>query len=431
MSITLFTAAIMAAQVAANLVTQKHNRENAQKIRDLKEQYKLDALAREQLRDHSRFLDSCKKQRDIEIDAHNYKLACIETEFKNAFDKKAHILALNNYPLLISPYIVKNCILPFGNGNFDVLQPPIPFCILTNSNNSVFNEAFIPFLDEAVNEYVAFYWNTYSTHTVCYYKGAWNEDVPFDDIHPKNIQGLIPTAPIILFTPYLVPAGNTHKLYFKIRYWGMDEIFYEPEGIEPFNLRTDNHYSPEKMREIVKSLTPHLICLLGFYVDLYYWVNCFMQPLLPSLLDKGLFKDDGLQRFYKEGYIALLHRSFNTIPPKTIDEGNVPLDLSDIVSVNTFLYPDKTVGLLESAVEIAKDNSVSEHLIMETIAFIYGVRTGGESIHSFDEMDVYRFDETDLAFIRRAADVARKFNLTTSLHGLSGVLRREIMATPL
>lgn len=425
------TIVILGLQFASFLATQKYNKRNADRIRELREQAQRDSLAREHELAEKKFQENCKRIREIELEAHKDNLRDIENGFQKTFLKNAHNEALQSYPLMISPYIIKNCILPFGIDFSVDSRPPIPFCILSTSNNRIFNEVFFPFLDDAVQDYVARYWNTLSAHCACYYKGAWNPQIPFDDIHPTNLKALMPEAPIILFTPYLVPEGARYRLFFKIKLWGREEALFEPKGIPTFDLGPTSSIKIEEVQTIVDSICPYLICLFGFYVDAYYWINCFMKPILPSLLNDGLFPEEvSLRQAITDAYIELLHNSFS-IPHSNEVDSNCPIQISDIVSLNTYVSPDKAIGLLKATAELTKESRTSEIIIWETLSYIYNIRCGGTIINSYEDVDVHQLSEIDLVAIRKAIEVAQEHCLAEPLKGLTNIIRREIVSKPM
>ncbi len=174
MLFNLGTAVTMCVQVYVSYKTQKQNRENAERIRQIQWEAKKSSQENSLRRDYERFLRSCQFQIEMENESRKERLAGLNQEFLNSFKKMAHNATLaSHYPLRISPYIIQKSVVPSVAERLEVTREEI-LCILTNSNEQSFNAEVLPYIDEMLCRNIAQHWNKGSMHNVCYYQGIWD-----------------------------------------------------------------------------------------------------------------------------------------------------------------------------------------------------------------------------------------------------------------
>lgn len=429
-TLTASTFGIIAGQVAASAAGQWFSNHTANQIKDLRERARLDALQREQIRDDTRFLNTFQAQLEIEELSHQENLIDIETSFKNALIKIAHKEALSNYPLLISPYLIRKSILTFNSveveGNNK--QPQL-FCILSNSNNTLFNQEIFSLLDYKVGAYINMYWNAKTTHTICYYDGIWNNSVSFDDGHTKNLQALMPNAPIIMVTPYLEPEGDGYHLYIKVNYWGTHEILIDPQGLDIFTLEPS--ISSDKKETIVEMIVPWIVCSIAFYSDVFYWFVNKDYPILPLLLNKGLFNNEHILSFFKEGYLGFANKCIisHTEPKsesKVIENSEDDILLDNLVALNTYHFPMQNIAFLRSVCYLSQDDSETDKLLYGTAVSLYEERTG-LIIRSLSEVNPQMMGFEDMVMITELAHLSKQYHCHSLYESLMRIIRQRIV----
>lgn len=428
-TLTVSTFGIIAGQLVASAAGQWFSSHTANQIKDLREQARLDALKREHQRDDERFLKTLQAQLEIEELSHQENLIDIETSFKNAFIKLAHKEALANYPLFISPYLIRKSILSFTSNKVEgnSKQPQL-FCILSNSNNPLFNQEVFSLLDSKVNSYLNMYWNAKTTHTVCYYEGVWNNSVSFDDGHPKNLRALMPNAPIVMVTPYLEPEGDKYRFYIKANYWGTEEIMIQPQGLDYLSIAPS--LSSDKKEAIVEIVFPWIVCSIAFFADVFYWLAYKDFPILPILLNKGLFNDENLISFYAEGYSGLAYRCLiskdNNSETGFIESSDDEMLLENIVALNTYNFPEQNISFLRSVCYLSKETPETEKLIIGTASSLYVERTGIR-IKELSEVEPQRLGVEDIMMITELASLSNKYHCLSLYNTLMSIIRKRIV----
>lgn len=429
-TLTVSTFGIIAGQLVASAAGQWFSSHTANQIKDLREQARLDALKREHQRDDERFLKTLQAQLEIEELSHQENLIDIETSFKNAFIKLAHKEALANYPLFISPFLIRKSILSFTSNNVEgnSKQPQL-FCILSNSNNPLFNQEVFSLLDSKVNSYLNMYWNAKTTHTVCYYEGVWNNSVSFDDGHPKNLRALMPNAPIVMVTPYLEPEGDGYRFFIKVNYWGTDEIIIQPQGLELLSIIPS--ISSDKKEAIVEKLSPWIVCSIAFFADVFYWLVYKDYPILPILLNKGLFNNESLLTFYTKGYSGLANKCLissnnDNSESSLIERSDNETLLANLVALNTYNFPEQNIAFLRSVCFLSKDTPETEKLILGTANSLYEERTGNK-IKELSEVEPQRLGVEDIMMIKELASLSNKYHCYSLYNTLMSIIRKRII----
>ena len=160
MSVVVGTLVTMALQAGVSIYNQCYSRKNLEAINRRKQEFKASSQTDSLKRDYEKFKRSCELQLQIEEDGHVERLNKIDQELIGSFSKIAHTESLkSHYPLKISPYIISKSVIPICGTQIGHSRQEV-FCILTNSNDSVFNQKILPTLDEML-------YLLYGTNKVC------------------------------------------------------------------------------------------------------------------------------------------------------------------------------------------------------------------------------------------------------------------------
>lgn len=350
----------IAFQVGSSVFSQIYGKRNNDEVKKLQRDAQIDAQKQDFEREMEKYHRSCKYQIELEADAHQERLKGIETEFEGAFKKMAHASALNRYPLNISPYLIKKNILNFDSVSPSEIRPDL-FCILSCGDEPLFNRDIFPFLDNLLNSYLSCYWNTNTTHRICYYEGLWNRDVSYDTAHVANLQAMLP-APILMVSPRLQKRNDGYKLTFDFNFWGCGpskSINFEPDNLPSLRPQNGKKYSKEEIKDILEKVAPGLICMIGYYADNYYWANYYEQPLLPTLLaSKGFIGDDKLLNDYREAYKDMLD-VYVSGQCESVNPEVQEAVMNDVAKINNYYFPERSVSLLEGISPLLSQNEIA------------------------------------------------------------------------
>lgn len=354
MSIAIGTIITLGVQVGTSIINQKYNKLNNEKIKTLQRESRVRAQQHDFIREKERLLRSREELSCIELRSHQERMEDIESDFNASFSKMAHKHALANYPLSISPYIIRESIIAPSP---TIVARRSPFCVLTCSNDDTFNRYFFPILDRKICEWVSKYWNANSTHTLCYYDGAWNSKFQFQDEYITNLKAII-KVPTIVITPFLQTVSKGKRLSFKINTWGnddCDELVFEPTPDILLSSRTDASISIEDIESVINLILPGIIGMIGFYIDNYYWATYYEKPILPKLLsERKLILSDGMISDYAQAYADILELyitgKVSSIEPR---EGKMEL-LHSVSELNISLFPERPIDLIDGIAPILR-----------------------------------------------------------------------------
>lgn len=426
MEILTGTLLTMALQVGVSYINQKNNKKTLEEIKKRQQEFRADGQIDSIRRDYKKFRHACELQLQMEEESHKERLANIDKDFGDWFVGMAHKKTLeSHYPLSISPYIVKSSVLPFYCGPMGEMRKEV-FCILTNSNDSVFNDNIIPALDDLLCDIISSAWNEKSMHTLCYYTNMWKRNVVYCDENIKNIKVVIKT-PTITVTPFFEKRRVGYALIIKLNMWGdgIDKSVVIETDITYDSIPT--MYSSSDVREVLALLYPIIICAIGENIDVYYWTNYYQPPILPSLLSKGviLLRQEKC-REYGQAYMELF---------KTFVLGDVASDsgvvesslLKDVSDVNQCNFPERSVGFLREVIKLAEVGPETEDLIIDTIKSIYAARTG-KKLDSLASIDVCLLDKDDVECLDEIENVAMSSgNFRETRYGMMRIIRKKIL----
>ena len=424
----LLTAAI---QIGASFFNQRFNKKNSSELRRLQQEFKKEVQERSLRRDYDKFRRCCEFQLQMEEESHEQRLIDIDNEFNDWFAKMAHAdaLASSHYPLNISPYIIKSAVIPFCYNEVGMRRKEV-FCILTNSNDPVFNKSVIPHLDAMISDVICSAWNQKGTHTLCYYTDIWRQDALFSNDFVDNIKTILKT-PTMAVTPFFEKREQQYALTIMVNMWEdtiVDKCVCLETGISYDKMPTA--YTKETANELLAKLLPIMMCGIGISTDVYYWSNYYLPPLLPSLLSKGLVKvtqDEYVElgKTYEELFTAL---ALGTIPancPCVIDKSR----MSDIAGINQFNFPERAVGFLEEASKISPSPQNAEKMIEGTLFSLYQAKTD-MNFESKEEIDVTLLDKGDMDQITRLISIAKSSQNLQLKKDLTDIVRRKILSSP-
>ena len=421
MLFNLGTAVTMCVQVYVSYKTQKQNRENAERIRQIQWEAKKSSQENSLRRDYERFLRSCQFQIEMENESRKERLAGLNQEFLNSFKKMAHNATLaSHYPLRISPYIIQKSVVPSVAERLEVTREEI-LCILTNSNEQSFNAEVLPYIDEMLCRNIAQHWNKGSMHNVCYYQGIWDSKKNFYDEDIDNIKAVI-CSPTLTISPYFIKD----QLNIKINLWGMGCSDYAiiDTGI---NIKT---LLSNEIDETLTLLKPILLCAIGLMVDFFYWTTNYQTPLLPLLLSRGaiqissemknelIVSYDTLYRTLALGQVAEEH---------TLITANKRQALENSSELNMFNFPNRGLGFLKSCVALMGPSDTSNTLIEQTMLALYKANTG-EVHRSLQKINVGLLNYDDMNIVADMIDIANKSGNVRAAKELTKIVTQKILA---
>lgn len=402
----------IAFQVGSSVFGQIYGKRNNDEVKKLQRDAQTDAQKQDFEREMEKYRRSCKYQIELEADAHQERLNGIETEFEGAFKKMAHASALNRYPLNISPYLIKKNILNFDSVSRSEIRPDL-FCILSCGDEPLFNRDIFPFLDNLLNSYLSCYWNTNTTHRICYYEGLWNRDVSYDTAYVANLQAMLP-APILMVSPRLLKRNDGYALSFDFNFWGCGpskSINFEPDNLPSLHPENGKKYSKDEIKVLLEKVVPGLVCMIGYFADNYYWANYYEQPVLPGLLaSEDFIGNNKLLNDYREAYKEMLNLYVKGHSEEMPSMEKDPV-MTDVAGMNNFNFPERACDLLQGITPIFTTKQKAEDIIVNTLCEVYKSKSG-KAVSSFDDIDSLYFCPSDLTAIKTIKAISDSKHIT-------------------
>lgn len=405
------------------------NKENAEEIKRIQREYKQSKLNNSLKRDLERFHRSCELQLQMEEDEHNFKIDNARQKFMDSIDSLIHKQELRDYyPLVISPQIISNSILPTCLDEVGYVREHI-LCVLSNSNNSLFNKLIFTELDNYLSVNFAKYWNKCSQHQVCYYTNVWKKDklLSYDASDWNNLRPLI-SSPTVFITP-LVSSSNdvTIRITFMVngKEFHCDKDLHIKFDVDPSS--SDYQQSVSVFKSRFKEIAfNEILCDAAFVVDSHYWRNHKFPPRLPRLLASNVIS---LKKRRVEEYMLGYESFFRNAVLGNIDETTSSCDNNDIdeikllATINQFNYPQRSISYLESMFEVVLDKEKAELLVNDTLTSICKARVL-EDGQEMSEISVSQFDVDDIDAISKLADLSRTRKLDT--RKISSIIQKWI-----
>lgn len=427
MSMIIGTIATICIQSYTAYSNYKKNRENVEKIKEMQHEYKLRKQKRGIERDSEKFRRSCEFQIKMEEEEHKYRMESTQSKYIESINSLIQKQELRDYyPLVISPQIISNSILPTCLDEIDSVREHI-LCILTSSNNALFNKIILADLDNYLCKSFSKYWNMSSQHQVCYYTNVWRKDklLSYDASDWNNLRPLI-SSPTLFITP-LVTSSNDITIRITLIVNGVE--FHCDKKLEiKFNLCSNSEVG--QIKEF-KSQFEHLaysqiLCDAAFIVDSHYWRNHKFPPRLPRLLASNFIHITPTE---KEDYLQGYENLFRCTVLGVIDDSAIELlgqdnaEIKLLASINQFNYPQRSISYLESILQISLEKSRAETLVHDTLVSICDARIIMDS-NSIDDMDVSQLDKDDMDVISKLGSLTAKYRLDTNM--ISNIIRKWI-----
>lgn len=264
----------------------KQAKEFARKQRDFEER-----VLREGIENSRReFAEVCSLQREIENQLQEDRMQLIRDNHNTTLMLEAYRHSLNNWPLFVPPFVIKNECLPLlVTKKQDDAETIAVNCILTPSMDSTFNLKLFPLLEEYLAQFFSRYWPTNSVKAIRFYQQSWRDNIKDVGSRMHDLKAHLCEVPTIVLSP------NTEdgKLKFSFSWWGMsgkaeDEHVLEPDNtFDPELIKWDfSHmeYTSDNIERILAELLPKIEAFICYFADLYYWNFYHLAPALPSLI---------------------------------------------------------------------------------------------------------------------------------------------------
>lgn len=423
------TISVILAQIGVSFFNQGKNKKMVESIKNEQRMAKENEIRNSHKRDMEKFLRSCELQERMELEAHQFKVKSIRQGFMNSFTKMVHKDNLDkHYRLNVSPYIIQRSVIPLTEAEIDNVRQEL-FCILTSSNDAEFNAKLLPNIDESIGGVLSKFWNETSNHTICYYQNMWNTNADtFSEEDIENLRVLIPT-PTVAVTPLLYRCESGIKLTLLISMWGagngdaLRQFEIDPE----INFeRLSNNFTKTDREKAIECVTAYAVCSIGQIADVFYWTNFYQSPLLPCLLANDFVKiSETAKKEYAEVYSQMYNQLVLGIFPE--DPGcSDSLQLAkDLVEINQYNHPERTLSFLKSIIRLTGSYVVSSVLIEKTVNSLCKIKTDHES-KCLDEINSSLLKKEDISFIAQLLELANGINDSNLAKEISGIIKRNI-----
>lgn len=279
-------------------------------------------------------------QRDLERQMQNDRIINLRNSLYSNLDLIAYTESLENWPLLVPPFVMKNESLPYLTDD-SLKELPLSISmqvILTNCLDRQFNVKIYPELEECLNEYLCRYWNVGSKHSITFYKGGWKDSSKDSAQFVDNLKDRLSSVPTLVISPVITKEDG---FFFSVSCWGIsneqeikDNSMFIPKGLK-FNYQPNYNYSNEDKEIVFKELLPSLAALISYFADLYYWLYYGITPILPTLLKSELnsLNEEQKDDIYKQ-YEVILNQSISDLsfaslhPERLVELARIlPLDV--------------------------------------------------------------------------------------------------------
>lgn len=419
----------IAIQVGAAYLNYTTNKKTVAEIKRMQRENRKADIEHGHKRNYEKFRASCAFQYQMEATGHQQRMNDINDDFINAFELTAHAYAMNNYPLMISPYLISKSVIAKCGTEIDNFRQEL-LCILTNSNNGNFNTLVYPEIDMRLNEVISEYWNHKSLHTVCYYPEVWNTNHLYCDEQILNLQANIKT-PTITVTPYFINDQNQTRIAIKVNFWnradqeGTDNSrlsYTVPTGIEI--SKPINQYTVDELNHLTTELFNYIICILGVQADLHYWATSYQAPLLPSLITKGMIEcGDSIKTACINSYVQI----YKQLLLGNSDTDNEDMDVvKDLAEITLYNFPERCIDFLRAITLLTDDGTISSTLLSETLLSIFRARTDC-TIDQTSEINTKYLEIDDIGIISELIKIAKNCRRYDIVSDFTDVIRKRIL----
>ena len=198
----------------------------------------------------------------------------------------------------------------------------------------------------------------------------------------------------------------------------------------PFFNRTGRKISKEDRVSIISNILPITLCSVGQIVDVFYWSNYHLAPLLPTLLSQSRIPvEKSLLTDISTAYQTLFKQLALGIVESEKDSLSTNGNLADIVTINQYNFPDRSVNFLSSLVELAQqtNGNALNALIKDTCIQIYEVRTGNRC-ESLSLIDVSILDYDEMKLVTDLINIANRSGNIPVAKELTSLVSRKILS---
>lgn len=333
MSLTLgYLLATVAAQAGSACFNCKRSAKQAEELARKQQEYEERVLRDGIEKSRQEFAEICALQREIEQQMQQDRLQLIRDSHQSNLMLDAYRHSLNNWPLFVPPFIIKNECLPILENKEQETISTIPVnCIMTPSVDSSFNLKVFPQLEERLALFFSHYWATNSVKAIRFYQQAWRNNVTDVGAMMHDLKAHLSEVPTIVLSPYI----EDEKLLFSFSWWGFSDNAEDEHILEADNtynpeisikIKPHMEYNIEDIEGILKEVTAKLEAFISYFADIYYWNFYHLAPTLPSLLNKKVITLSNVKD-YINGYL------------KTLEDPNSTADCQNSLEYAQSLFP--------------------------------------------------------------------------------------------
>jgi len=341
------------AQFAAGAINHKRTSKQMEKLQALQHDFE-ESVQRDGIeRAWDKFNQLCSIQKEIEAEVHQYRLNNIEDSFRNYLEVEAYAQALENWPLRVLPFVMKDESLCKMGQQSEHTKIAL-HCLLTRGNDEKFHIAIHRELEYSLSQYFNQYWNASSSHPILFYSGAWKEMYDASRV-VDNLYNQLEKLPTLVITPWIT---ENDEFFLKVSIWGIpgverENTKYIPNSITHRYKQKQKIYTKEEKAQILNELCPRLEAFISYIADQYYWNYNKMPPLLPSLLAKGVVSVNGNQLVeeYREHYLEMFNKYVvENIGVHCLDILARPESSLELFeNISSIMTADKTKKMLEDS----------------------------------------------------------------------------------
>lgn len=314
MSLTIgYLLATVAAQAGSAYFNCKRNAKQAKELARKQQEFEERVLREGIENSRHEFAEICALQREIEWQMQQDRVQLIRDNHHTTLMLEAYRHSLNNWPLFVPPFIIKNESLPLLEiEQKDRLETIAVNCILTPSMDNAFNLKVFPQLEERLAQFFSEYWPTNSAKAIRFYQQAWRNNITDVGSKMHDLKAHLSEVPTIVLSPIIVD----NKLNFSFSWWGFsnqveDEHILEADNIYDPELSIDvcprMEYNADVVESILNEVAIKLEAFISYFADLYYWNFYHLTPsLLGFLVDKLNISE---KQYYYDQYQDLLDKS--------------------------------------------------------------------------------------------------------------------------
>lgn len=258
----------------------------ALKQQEFEEKVLRDGMANAQ----QEFAEVCALQRELELQMQSDRTKMIRDNHQASLLLEAYRQSLEDWPLFVPPFIIKNESLPLIEGlSKDTTNTIAVNCILTPSMDSSFNLKIFPKMEEYLARFCSKYWASNSAKAIRFYQNAWRNNITDIGSKMHDLKAHLNEVPTIVLSPII----DDDKLTFSFSWWGFsnnpdDEHLMEADNIyDPelsVSVSKNMTYTEDSINSLLEEAVPKLAAFISYFADLYYWNYYHMTPSLPVIM---------------------------------------------------------------------------------------------------------------------------------------------------